>query len=279
MISGILISAIPFNKNNKNVCISLKCTDAIISETLMEESAKIIENRLKDIGHKPSQVTIAEEGLIEICFKNENDLIKVSHLLTLKGKFEFYETIDRNNVLKNLKKDDKLFSALNIPEENSEKPKLSNSVLGYYSENTISESSEFIESLNKEFSEEIKFALSKFEGKEKNLSLYILKPTAFLDGNSISNVRSDKDKETGEYFISMNFDDEGTKKWAEITRKNIGKEIAMVLDDQVYFAPIVMAEIKGGKSMISGIFSKDEASVLIALIKNGELPLEFKIIK
>jgi len=278
MISGILFSAIPFSKNNETVCINLKCTDAEINASFMEESARIIENRLKDIGHKPLQVTIAEGGFIEICFKNENDLNKVSQLITAKGKFEFYETIDRNNVLKNLKKDDKLFKDLNIPVENGKNTNMSNPVLGYYGEHTVSELCEFMESLNKAYGEDIKFALSKIEDKEKTRALYLLKSEAFLNGNSISDVRNDKDKETGTYFISMNFNDEGTKKWAEITRNNIGKEIAFLLDDQVYFAPTVMAEIKGGKSMISGIFSKDETSVLCALIKNGELPLSFEII-
>jgi preprotein translocase subunit SecD len=276
MISGILISAIPFNKNNENICISLKCKDALLNESLMEESALIIENRLKDIGYKPLGMTIAEQGVIEICFKNEKDMNKVKHLLTIKGKFELYETIDRNTILKILKKDE-LFSGLIIPDNNNKKTP--NSVLGWYSVNSIPESNEFIESLNKEFSEDIKFALSKFESKEKNRSLYILRPAAFLDRNSITDLNNYKDKETGAYFISMNFGEKGTKKWAEITRKNIGKEIAMVLDGEVYSAPKVMAEIKEGKSVISGNFSKDEASVLIALIKNGELPLEFKIIQ
>lgn len=279
MISSILISSIPFNKKNKDACISLQCTDASINASQMEVSAKIIENRLKDVGHKPSKVTIAKQGIIEICFKNEDDLIKTRHLLTLKGKFEFYETIDRNNVLKNLKENEQLFIGLNIPEESNEKQILPNSVLGYYGGGTIQESSEFIDSLNKGWGDDVKFALSKFEGKEKNLSLYLLKPVSFLDGSSISKVRGDKNRKTSEYFISMNFDEEGSKKWAEITRNNIGKEIAMVLDDQVYFAPTVMAEIKGGQSMISGIFSKKEVSELSAIIKNGELPLRFKIIK
>jgi preprotein translocase subunit SecD len=279
LVCCILASAISFNQTTDNTCISLQCTNVQLSETMMEESAIIIENRLKDIGHKPSKVTIKDGGIIEICFRKGNDLIKNNQLLTSKGTFEFYETVDRNTVLKNVKKEDSLFSSLIIPEMNSERAKISNSVLGYYSEINNAESLAFTNSLNKSFGVDLKFALSVFKDKEQYLSLFVLKSNACLDGNSISEIKIGKDKKMGVYSISMNFDAHGTKKWAEITRNSIGKEITMVLDDRVYFAPTVMAEIKEGKSMITGIFSEFEASVLQAIIKNGEIPLDFKVIQ
>ena len=82
---------------------------------------------------------------------------------------------------------------------------------------------------------------------------------------------------TAKADVIITFTSDGAKLWQEITRCNINKSIAIVLDDEVYYAPKVMFEIKKGKCRISGAFSTDDVNRLIALINNKELPLVFKL--
>ncbi|MBT7463520.1 MAG: protein translocase subunit SecD, partial [Bacteroidetes bacterium] len=71
----------------------------------------------------------------------------------------------------------------------------------------------------------------------------------------------------------------GADLWADATRRNVNKTIAFVLDDKLYSAPIVNAPIIGGRASISSNFSKSEAAYIASLGKNGELPIDLKIIK
>ena len=79
--------------------------------------------------------------------------------------------------------------------------------------------------------------------------------------------------------ISIKFNTESTELWQKMTVKNIDKAIAIVMDQQVYSAPIVKSEIKQGNCMISGDFSEKELKVFVAIVKNGELASSFKIRK
>ncbi|MBO5963435.1 MAG: hypothetical protein J6P97_03035, partial [Bacteroidales bacterium] len=86
--------------------------------------------------------------------------------------------------------------------------------------------------------------------------LYVLQhtnkaKTALLDGDVISDARSDFNQ-VGQPVVSMVMKDEAARKWAKITGSNVGKSIAIVLDDVVYSAPNVNDEITGGRSEISG---------------------------
>ncbi|HOX01396.1 MAG TPA: hypothetical protein P5555_02700 [Candidatus Paceibacterota bacterium] len=74
----------------------------------------------------------------------------------------------------------------------------------------------------------------------------------------------------GQPQIGIQFTESGRKRFAQVTRENIGKRLAIVIDGQVYSAPRIMTEISGGKGLISGSFSQKEAADLAAKI-NGSL--------
>jgi SecD/SecF fusion protein len=67
---------------------------------------------------------------------------------------------------------------------------------------------------------------------------------------------------TNEPQVSMSMNGEGAKEWARLTRENVGRQIAIVLDNYVYSFPVVRQEIKGGNSSISGGFTLEEATDL-----------------
>lgn len=100
-----------------------------------------------------------------------------------------------------------------------------------------------------------------------------------LDGSSITNARVEFDNVTNEPQVSMSMGGEGAKEWARLTRENVGRQIAIVLDNYVYSFPVVRQEIKGGNSSISGGFTLEEATDLANVLKSGKLPAPAVIIE
>ena len=100
-----------------------------------------------------------------------------------------------------------------------------------------------------------------------------------LEGDVVVNAREQTDPVTGEWEVSMTMNAEGAGKWALITKENIGRQIAIVLDDYVYSYPVVNSEIRGGSSSISGHFSQEEAKDLANILKSGKLQAPALIIE
>lgn len=84
---------------------------------------------------------------------------------------------------------------------------------------------------------------------------------------------------TNEPVVSMKMNAEGAQKWAKITEENVGKSIAIVLDNLVYSAPNINEKIAGGSSQISGNFTLDEARDLANILQAGSLPASSKIVQ
>ncbi|TGE27019.1 protein translocase subunit SecDF [Hymenobacter metallicola] len=119
------------------------------------------------------------------------------------------------------------------------------------------------------------------EGQEY-LQLYAIRKsreaTAPLGGEVVSDARQDYDQ-GGRPEVSMQMNPSGAKKWQRLTAANIGRQVAIVLDDYVYSAPVVQAEIAGGNSSISGNFSIEEAQDLANVLKAGKLPAPTRIVE
>jgi len=99
-----------------------------------------------------------------------------------------------------------------------------------------------------------------------------------LGGDVITDARQDY-SQTGGNEISMSMNAEGAKAWKNITGANIGKSVAIVLDNLVYSYPTVNSEISGGRSSITGRFSIEEAKDLANILKAGKLPAPAKIVQ
>ncbi len=101
---------------------------------------------------------------------------------------------------------------------------------------------------------------------------------AELEGDHVANAAQDFD-ERGRVAIKMNMDKAGTTIWAKMTAKNIGKPIAIVLDNIVYSAPNVNDAITTGNSQISGNYSLKTAQDLAEILESGKLPAPAKIVQ
>ncbi len=120
------------------------------------------------------------------------------------------------------------------------------------------------------------------DGTEQQfIRLHALKSTRngqpALDGKYVTDARVGTDPYTGEFNVSMNMNSEGAKRWANLTRENVGEALAIVLDGLVYSAPTVSEEIKGGSSSISGNFSQTDADDLANILKSGKMPARARI--
>ena len=91
-----------------------------------------------------------------------------------------------------------------------------------------------------------------------------------LNGDVVTRATSEFDNLQGQ-VVSMTMNDEGARNWSRITGQNIGKAIAIVLDDQVYSFPNVNSQIDGGRSQISGRFTVEEASDLANVLESGKM--------
>ncbi len=124
------------------------------------------------------------------------------------------------------------------------------------------------------------------EGKKPTdyYQLYAIKAAtrdgkAPLDGDAISSSSQEFDQTKGTAYISMTMNASGAQTWARLTAQNVGKSIAIVMDDRVFSAPTVQGEIKGGNSQITGDFSITEATDLANLLQSGKLPAPARIIQ
>ena len=134
-----------------------------------------------------------------------------------------------------------------------------------------------------EFKPEIVQIDDSVRGK-RNLAIYELvalkttngKPA--LAGDVITNASSEYDATQGGNYVSMTMKPEAGRQWARLTAANIGKQVAIVLDEQVYSAPRVSNAIEGGRSSITGDFSTDEAKDLANVLKSGKMAAKVDII-
>ncbi|NVJ87189.1 MAG: protein translocase subunit SecDF [Algoriphagus sp.] len=115
------------------------------------------------------------------------------------------------------------------------------------------------------------------------LELYAIKTPrgsdqAPLEGDVVTDARQVLDQ-TSRPAVSMQMNAEGARKWRSITAANVGRRIAVVLDDYVYTAPVVNGEIPTGQSEISGTFTLQEAQDLANILKSGSLPAPTQIVE
>jgi len=139
------------------------------------------------------------------------------------------------------------------------------------------------------FPNNVKFvygAESKDDARNPNAPLYMyaLKTVSGineskLEGDRVTDARMDYNPLSGKPEVVMAMDVVGSRAWKKMTGDNVGKFVAVVLDDKVYSAPRVEGEIGGGNTSISGNFSVEEATDLANILKSGKLPAPARIVQ
>ena len=132
----------------------------------------------------------------------------------------------------------------------------------------------------------LKWGVKAIDEKEQYFYLYAIKMTnrdgtPALGGDVVTDANADFVQQAGrsEQQVSMTMNAEGAKAWARLTKDNIGKAVAIVLDDMVYSAPNVQVEITGGRSQITGHFTPEEAKDLANVLKSGKMAASVHIVQ
>ncbi len=108
---------------------------------------------------------------------------------------------------------------------------------------------------------------------------HVVRKRVMVSGENLVDARSTTDQQTGQPVVSFKFDTVGAKRFADATRKNVGKLFAIVLDNKVISAPVIREPILGGSGQISGRFTFQETQDLALLLRAGALPAPLVILE
>lgn len=180
--------------------VILQSEDSKISEQILNQSARIISERLKTCGYMTNINVMTDKHQLSVSLPDKTDLSDIEGLLTSKGELGFYET----------------------------------------------------------------------------LSLKEIKGKTLMNRTDIESIKA-SDRSGENMIINIRFKPESAGKWADATKNNIGKPIAITLDDKIFYNPVVREVIKGGLCEISGSFTKKEIDRFLALVNNDPLPVSFII--
>lgn len=274
-ILGILAQGFRY-KSNSTQKILIQSTDNRISSERLDQSANVISGRLKSFKNEEFKITmIPGKNQILLTLNNKWDLKTTANLITQKGSMEFYEAYNNREIQELFKGDERLYTFFHGKTPNSESAEL-----GCTTASEIAKVNEFLHELK--LQEKCKFAWTNFF-EHSEVCLYALKQQnghgCLLKGYDIEYFKCKHDSAGNKYFIEFRFKQNAIASWADITRRNLNKSIAIVLDDMVLYAPVVRSEITGGNCQVSGDFTMEQLQFLAAIMEHGELPAEFKVVK
>ncbi len=257
----------------KTETVILQAVDPKVSSELLTESSRIIAERLKSYNIKASVNLISAKGQVEVLLPENTDISEIAGLLTSKGTIGFYETLTPDEIPGYLK-------SKNLPAQNEsqlrpadaqiacstiEDRKTADTVKNYLKRTGLDKNISLFWSLKKKDSMTCLYALKTNGGNPP------------LSGSDIESISSSGEKDSRSFSIELKFKPQAAQIWSDLTKKNLNKPIAEVIDEKVVNAPVVKARIKSGLCEISGNLTRQEANFFIALVKNGPLPVAFKL--
>lgn len=197
----------------------------------------------------------------------------------------------RNDTIEKMKKDNPLFSMLNPSYKYNEKQEFQGlaqgPIIGYALITDTAKIGEYLRNpkIKTLFPPYTRFfwTFKTADADEKVLQLLAMNGTitrgvAPLSGDIITDARVVFDPTGGDPNISMTMNTDAANIWRKLTRDNVGKCVAIVLDNSVYSYPVINGEISGGSTSIEGHFSLTEATDLVTILKAGKLPAPARIV-
>jgi len=266
--------------SNQNQIITLKSTSISFPIQLLDESGKVISMRLKCLN--VNNFTIdndVENSSLVINIEDKVDIPSISSSLLAWGKVNFFETYTRDETIKYLEKISnsdcfhKLDELLGFSKNSS-----SSATFGIADVKDTSLINQYLKAsvVKTVLPSDFRFMWSSQFTDDHKLELYTISNSNFtLNESSINS--SSLDKTTDFVGVQIDFKENYWSQWESITKKNIDRQIAFVIDGKVYSAPMVRSAISSGKAEITGGFTESEARNLVAIISCGLLPLEFQV--
>ena len=264
------------NQAGSEARILIQSEDKKITSSSLSKSAKIIEDRLKDFGSERAEVkVIPENGQIQVTLADNKDHESVVKLLTQQGSLSFYATWNKESLSCFLNGDNHLFALFSAKKQNK-----SNEILGCTTDAEVGTVNNYLKTLSPD--QKYKFVWSQ-PSSNGEVCLYALRlenhKGSLLSGSDIKNATFNQDKASGTYNLDIEFKKSAVQIWANASRLNTNKVIAIVSDNKVIYAPLLKSAIEGGKCSVSGNLTEKEVRYFAALCNNGELPVRFNVIK
>lgn len=291
----------PSDSNDKVLEVLNKELDDIVTSTV-----EVLRNRIDQYGVvSPNIQKIEGSGRILIELPGVKEPERVKKLLQGSANLEFWETynygeiasflISANKVTEDIAAQDSTVVADSLaqPQANTLFSKLmllqepSTALIGMAKSDDMEAINAMLElpQVKEVLPANLKLCweFKPYDEKNKVYSLIALKSTntgeASLSGDVITDASDDFDRYTSRSIVNMSMDTEAAVKWAQLTRDNKGRSIAIVLDNRVYSYPNVNQEITGGNSQISGQFTPEEAKDLATVLKSGKMSASVKVIE
>ncbi|TCZ55388.1 protein translocase subunit SecD [Roseicella aquatilis] len=117
------------------------------------------------------------------------------------------------------------------------------------------------------------------ESRTGQTERYAVRRRVEVDGANLTDARAGQDNRNGDWVVNFTFDSAGTRRFADVTRGNVGRPFAIVLDEKVITAPVIREPITGGRGQISGNFNAKSAADLAVLLRAGALPAPLTVVE
>jgi preprotein translocase subunit SecD len=259
----MLLSMMPARMDQDNYkTIVLQASSKSLPAASLQRSAEIISERLSQYGLKSAKVKVVSDDNLQVRVPVNTEISDIEDLLTIKGIIEFYETYTHDEISTLFKNDNKLTDLLGY--KNIQSP--SDPRLGCSTENRQTAEGYIKQSQS---------VSCKLLWGRKNDCLFALKSSPLLSRTDIDSVKLTGT--SGNLRIMIRLKPEAAGIFAEATRKNIDRCIAVVFDNSVFSYPRVRAEITGGKVEVTGDFTDKEVKSFPIIFQTSQLQTDFRI--
>lgn len=276
IISITLTSAFQKTTGSTKI-ITLQSTNKNTDPQALNKSAEIIASRLKLFGINSSEVKAsATTGQLRVTLPENTDISEIEGLITSKGEISFYETFTHSEITDLLRLDNQIFKLLD--QDNVKSP--SDPRVGCTTDENRKKADELVLSVRN--LKNCKFCWGA-ESKKSVNCLFALKTKEdgkpLITRSDIETVKIAKTTDMDGVKIQIKLKAQATVIFAEATRNNINKSIAVIIDDKVASWPRVQDAIEGGEIEVTGDFTEKEANYFPVIFNTDQLPLGFKILK
>lgn len=267
-LAGCLISCAHKQSESYDKVI-IQSIEPDISFAELKQSSQIISERLKTYGIKPFKISVAEnKSQINLQLPKNIDQPEIERLFTSKGELFFYETLTLSNIADSIKSDS-IFDPLDarIGCSNYEDPDMKSKVVEYLKAKSLYSNCTLLWSIKND---------------EALTCLYALKLNEsggpLLTKADIESIKSIQNKDNS-FTLELRFQQRVAQILKHSTTANINRPIAIVIDNKVFYTPVVRSTIENGICEITGNLTQKEDKLFLALVNNDPLPTNLKLLK
>jgi preprotein translocase subunit SecD len=260
LLTSIICTALGFTVPGNSRNLILSASDKNVSPELLTKSSEIISARLKIYNVEATVSVLPGKSQIKVQIPDDINVSDIEGLLTSKGNLGFYETLTLGEIAELSK---------NVGKERLSESRLACS--SFENEQVYDSVENILKSVN---------LLSDFKlfwGVENSKSMtciYAVKVNPVLTKEDIEIIKSAADLDSKSITIDIKFSPDAAKIWSATTKQNLNKPIAIVIDDKVFYTPVVKMAIESGLCEISGNFTPKEVNYFLALVNNETLPVD-----